>query len=442
MGLQHIVLNPAARNGIPLNETLLPQYLKTKNYNTHIVGKWHLGSYAWEFTPTYRGFDSFYGYYTSHEDYYTKQSCSLSLCGYDFRDNESVLYDNHTYNGYLLTDRAIDLIENHNPTNPFFLYFAPENVHTPLQVPSYYEDTFCSHINNSIRRIHCGKTVFLDEMVKNITDALRAKNMWEDTVFFFSTDNGGDVYNPLFFQPQFSGDRATYSSNWPLRGSKFTYFEGGIRGIAFVNGGVRFFAPPVRGSINNGLMHITDVFTTLIEGVAKIKIPGNASCRKKSGSSHKIIDGKNMWPSISKGMYSPRNEFLVNYDPHDSDFVGNLVPFSANGAIRVGEMKLIVTGYPQSLYLYGPAYVPPTDIQSYTPCSEFVYDPNQRVHLYNLTADPWECRDIALLNPQLTLDLLKRFYRYGMSSELPQDANTIVCNPALTGGVWTPCTTP
>jgi arylsulfatase B/arylsulfatase I/J len=47
--------------GLPLNETTLPTLLKAAGYRTHAIGKWHLGYSNWEFTPTFRGFDSFYG---------------------------------------------------------------------------------------------------------------------------------------------------------------------------------------------------------------------------------------------------------------------------------------------------------------------------------------------------------------------------------------------
>lgn len=60
-GMQHTVLFGAEPRGLPLTEKLLPEYLKELGYSTHIVGKWHLGSYKKEFTPVYRGFESHLG---------------------------------------------------------------------------------------------------------------------------------------------------------------------------------------------------------------------------------------------------------------------------------------------------------------------------------------------------------------------------------------------
>ena len=46
-------------------------------YETHIVGKWHLGFYEWPYTPTYRGFDSFYGFYTGSEDHFNHEKYGI-----------------------------------------------------------------------------------------------------------------------------------------------------------------------------------------------------------------------------------------------------------------------------------------------------------------------------------------------------------------------------
>eukprot|EP01084_Bolivina_argentea_P251066 420929_1 len=58
-------------SGVPLNLTFISDILSNEGYHSHAVGKWHLGFYKWNFTATFRGYESFYGYYTGAEDYYT-----------------------------------------------------------------------------------------------------------------------------------------------------------------------------------------------------------------------------------------------------------------------------------------------------------------------------------------------------------------------------------
>jgi len=53
-------------------------------YSTHMVGKWHLGFFKWPYTPTYRGFDSFYGLYTGQADHFTYLNRGFR----DLRDNK------------------------------------------------------------------------------------------------------------------------------------------------------------------------------------------------------------------------------------------------------------------------------------------------------------------------------------------------------------------
>ena len=56
-------IKPLMPTGIPVNVPLMPQYFKDAGYTTHAIGKWHLGHCHQNYTPTYRGFDSFYGFY-------------------------------------------------------------------------------------------------------------------------------------------------------------------------------------------------------------------------------------------------------------------------------------------------------------------------------------------------------------------------------------------
>lgn len=71
MRMSEFVIYPETRNGIPWNETTIAEVLKSGGYTTRAVGKWHVGFYTWKHTPTFRGFDSFYGIYTGSGGYYS-----------------------------------------------------------------------------------------------------------------------------------------------------------------------------------------------------------------------------------------------------------------------------------------------------------------------------------------------------------------------------------
>ena len=77
IGRQKQTIKLLMPTGLTLNNTLLPKL----GYKNHIVGKWHLGFCCWEYTPTLRGFHSFFGFYmgaSGHFDHTRGQ-------GYDFR---------------------------------------------------------------------------------------------------------------------------------------------------------------------------------------------------------------------------------------------------------------------------------------------------------------------------------------------------------------------
>lgn len=68
--MQHDVILENEPWGLPLEEKLLPEYLREAGYATHAIGKWHLGFFKHEYTPTFRGFDSHFGYWNGLQDYF------------------------------------------------------------------------------------------------------------------------------------------------------------------------------------------------------------------------------------------------------------------------------------------------------------------------------------------------------------------------------------
>jgi len=218
--------------------------------------------------------------------------------------------------------------------------------------------------------------------------------MLNNTLIVFSTDNGG--------LPVDSGG----ASNWPLRGGKFTLWEGGVRGVGFVSGAG--IPEKLKGSIYNGLMHETDWFPTLLRVAG-----GNTN-----GSFE--LDGVDQWDAITGATDSPRNEIL-----HNIDEIAN------NSALRSGDWKIVVG--PQQ---YDGWYYPPIN---QTADISFLVADNNTISLFNISADPNEKEDVSAAHPDIVKDLLVRieYYRKGLvpAWSPPNDPKS---NPANFDGNWMP----
>ncbi|XP_025098632.1 arylsulfatase B-like [Pomacea canaliculata] len=318
-GLQHSVIHPGQPNGLPLDSPTLADKLREAGYATHAVGKWHLGLYKKEFLPTNRGFDSFYGYYLGAEDYYTHHRCYTTGCGLDLHNNtDPDLSQDQVYSTFLFTQRAEDIVRTHSPSKPLFLYLAYQSVHAPLQVPEKYTEQY-HDINNHSRRTYAGMVSCMDEGIGNLTTTLQEAGLWDNTVFIFTTDNGGQVH--------------AGGNNWPLRGYKDTLWEGGVRGVGFVHSNLL----AQKREVSRAFVHVSDWFPTLV------KLAGG------SLNGTQPLDGFDQWPTVSEAKASPRTELLHNIDiltpPSGTRLYPNLFDTRVRAAIRVGDMKLI-TGNP------------------------------------------------------------------------------------------------
>lgn len=74
LGLQHEVIHLASPWGLSLDETIMPQHLKTFGYKNYMFGKWHLGFYTNAHIPSERGFDYYLGYLGDQEHYFTHRN--------------------------------------------------------------------------------------------------------------------------------------------------------------------------------------------------------------------------------------------------------------------------------------------------------------------------------------------------------------------------------
>ncbi|CAD1479720.1 unnamed protein product, partial [Heterotrigona itama] len=166
LGMQHSVLFPAEPRGLPLSEKLLPEYLKEIGYRTHAVGKWHLGYFRKEYTPTYRGFESHFGYWNGLQDYYTHITQEpdpqySEYKGFDMRRNLTVAWDTAgKYATDIFTNEAVRLINDHDTSRPMFLYLAhlaphKGNEDQPFRAPIEEIAKF-SYILDLKRRIQAG----------------------------------------------------------------------------------------------------------------------------------------------------------------------------------------------------------------------------------------------------------------------------------------------
>ncbi|CAL8131486.1 unnamed protein product [Orchesella dallaii] len=308
IGLQHYVIRGDTATGLPLSEKILPEYMRELGYSTHLVGKWHLGHAERVYSPTYRGFDSHFGYWLGYQDYYDHTCADAGYWGYDFRKNMDVVYQPFgRYNTDTFTQESVQIIQEQPTEKPLFLMVSHTAPHTgsdynPLQAPQENIDKFQDSIEDENRRVYAAMVDKLDESVGKIVAALAEKEMLNNTVIIFASDNGG--------APE--GYNLNYGSNWPLRGVKNTLWEGGTRVAACI------WSPNILNRVSSDMMHVSDWLPTLYEAAG-----GNVTNLGQ-------IDGVSLWNTLTKGEPSPRHELLYNIDD-----VYN------NSAVRFESWKLV-----------------------------------------------------------------------------------------------------
>ncbi|CAM9651393.1 unnamed protein product, partial [Discosporangium mesarthrocarpum] len=350
------IMNPAPW-GLPLDEVTVANRFKGAGYQTHMVGKWHLGFYAEDFLPSNRGFDTFLGFLGGDETYVTHEWCDkygrgcFTDFGYgdkngyiDKETNTPCLssdYDGvHSATAYVdaaleATTRSLEEAAAAGvEPDPMFLFFSSQAPHNPLESPDnssfteedlYQLDLAVDGSVNSDRRTFAEMLYFMDKEIGRMMTRLGELGVLDDAIVVVASDNGAC--------PNAGG------SNFPLRGTKHSYFEGGLHVPAFVFSESRM-PTQVQGTTYDGLMHVTDWVTTLA-GPAGLPLDGNE------------LDGVDHWNAlsgVSRGA-PMRTEIMLGYEDYEFDEdLQQTIRVDPRGGFIWGDWKVIVQDWCVSHY--------------------------------------------------------------------------------------------
>jgi arylsulfatase A len=285
------VLFPANPVGLHPDEVTLAELLKAAGYATACIGKWHLGDQP-EFLPTRQGFDYYFGIPYSNDmgppadgaksnlGQPIPQPANVQGKGYPplpLLENEKVIERVRAAEQATLTrrytERAVKFVHQNND-GPFFLYLA----HTAVHFPHYPATEF---VGKSKTGLIGDWTLEVDWSVGQVLDAVRQLKLDEKTLVLFTSDNGGALNHG--------------SNNAPLRGSKGSTLEGGIRTctLAWWPGQIP------AGTSTDAMTSMMDILPTLV--------------RLGGGSlpSDRKLDGVDLWPVLTgaPGSQPPRDSF-------------------------------------------------------------------------------------------------------------------------------------
>jgi len=268
-----VFMNEAV-GGLPANETTLAELVTPLGYRTMAIGKWHLGQRD-EFLPTSHGFHEYFGipYSVDMGDspWYTNPYFPLTV---PLMHNKTIVQqpaDLSKLTELYAQKAAAFITDNLVAKTPWLLYLAWNHVH----VPDFASQQFC---NTSIRGRFGDALEEMDHYIGQVLDALHTAGGDENTVVFFTSDNG-----PWLIE-RWSG-----GSSGPFFEGKTTTWEGGVR----VPGIIRWPGRVPAGAISHELVATYDIFTT-VAGLAGASLPQGV-----------VLDGRDL-SQVMRGNASTR----------------------------------------------------------------------------------------------------------------------------------------
>jgi arylsulfatase len=374
--------NPALEGQRPIPDSTftVAEYLKSKGYHTSIFGKWGLGAPFSEGIPNRQGFDTFFGYNCQRQAHnlfpthlwQNEEIYKLKNPFFDLNQNLPSHLDSskqESYKRYILNDyapeiihqKALEYLAKQEKDQPFFLYYASPLPHVPLQAPDRWVKHYQQKIGNekpytkggyypnfSPKATYAAMISYLDQQVGDIVKTLKDKDLYQNTLIIFSSDNGPSFAGGV--NPQYFNSAGMFQAQYG-RGKGFVY-EGGIR-VPMIASWPAVIKPESRSEHVSSFYDFFATIKHLLEGT------------------NTFNDGISYLNEL-KGQKQKKHKYLYWEFPE----------YNGQQALRLGDWKAVRTD---------------------------LHTGKITTQLYNLKTDPIEEKNIAAGNPKIIKKIEKIF---------------------------------
>jgi arylsulfatase A-like enzyme len=346
--------------GMPTEEVTIAEILHDAGYVTGHVGKWHLG-YTPETMPNGQSFDYSFGHMGGCIDNYSHFFYWAGPNRHDLWRNGEMIWADGQFFPDLMAQECEEFLEE-NRDKPFFLYWANNVPHYPLQGTEKWRAKYTEL--PSPRRMYAAFVSTLDERIGRVVAKVDALGLREKTLIIFQSDHGHSTEERTFGGGGYAG---------PYRGAKGCLFEGGLRIPSIVSMPGTIPEGQTRDQMATGC----DWFPTIAQ-ICGCPLP---DCR---------IDGKSLVPVItSADAPSPHEVFYWQLGRGKG----------AQWVVRQGDWKLLGN---------------PTDRSEKAPLTK-----DDKLFLVNLAEDISEMTNLAPKHPDVVARLKKIQEGYAQEIETP-----------------------
>ncbi len=298
------------------NYPTLGKQFHQAGYATGHFGKWHLGPEP--YSPLQHGFDVDIPHWAG------PGPAGTYVAPWKFKDFDADPGEPHQHIEDRMAKEAVKWMNSLPKNKPFFMNYWMFSVHAPFNAKAGLIDKYRRQIdlkNPQHSPTYAAMVESMDDAVGTLMDAVDAAGLTDRTIFIFTSDNGGNMYNGIREKDRNGNEFvAQPTSNKPLRGGKATVYEGGIREPAII------VWPKVTkpGTRTDEVIQSTDFYPTLLTELG-IGMPANYP-----------VDGVDIRPALEGGKLAPRAIFT--YFPHSPPVLDWLPP---SASVITGDWKLI-----------------------------------------------------------------------------------------------------